>query len=229
MLKITEGVRDVERREPTAGRRSGGSRARRDAGPAHRDASSPRRDPAPGRRNGQRPRGDLAAQRERFHAVIEPVVGQAGYDLEDLVVSRAGRRHLLRVVVDGDGGVSLDDIADVSRVVSAALDAAEETGGEFVAGEYLLEVSSPGVDRPLTLPRHWRRNIGRLVRVHADDRQVTGRVTDADEERVTLDIDGEARRLAYGRLGPGRVQVEFSRPDGGPDEIDEEELEDEER
>jgi ribosome maturation factor RimP len=161
------------------------------------------------------------------------VVSQAGCDLEDLVVSRAGRRHLVRVIVDGDGGVSLDDIADVSRAVSAALDAAEAAEGEFVAGEYLLEVSSPGVDRPLTLARHWRRNIGRLIRVAAAGRQVTGRITAADEERVTLEVDGAARELAYAQLGPGRVQVEFTRLDEAADEeldgFDDEEVEDEER
>lgn len=93
------------------------------------------------------------------------MVVAAGYDLEDLSVTRAGRRYVVRVIVDGDGGVSLDAVADVSRAVSKALDAAEERGGELISGEYQLEVSSPGVHRPLTLPRHWRRNVGRLVKV----------------------------------------------------------------
>lgn len=218
----------MERRERTTGRRSRGAPSRRDTAPSRGDA-------APARREGQRTQGDLGPQRARLRAEVEPVVSRAGYDLEDLVVSRAGRRHLLRVVVDGDGGVGLDDIADISRAVSVALDTAEETGGQFIAGEYLLEVSSPGVDRPLTLPRHWRRNIGRLVRVRAEDRQLTGRITAADDERVTLDIDGEARQLAYGQLGPGRVQVEFTRldeefdDDAIDDAIDDEEVEDEER
>ncbi|HEY3008307.1 MAG TPA: ribosome maturation factor RimP [Micromonosporaceae bacterium] len=195
-----------------------------------------RRDRTAGRRPGDapsRPRGDLVVHRDRLRAVVEPVVRHTGYDLEELVLSRAGRRHLLRVVVDGDGGVSLDDIATVSRAVSAALDAAEETGGEFVTDEYLLEVSSPGVDRPLTLPRHWRRNVGRLVRVTVQDRQLTARIAAADDERVTLDVAGQARDLPYVRLGPGRVQVEFTRPDevgdDELDEIDDEEVEDEER
>ncbi|SCL30516.1 ribosome maturation factor RimP [Micromonospora nigra] len=165
------------------------------------------------------PRGDLAGRRERLRAVIEPVVGAAGYDLEDLSVSRAGRRHVVRVIVDADGGINLDAVADVSRAVSAALDAAEEAGGDIVAGEYQLEVSSPGVDRPLTLPRHWRRNVGRLVRVTVrgdgdpagPDRQVTGRVVAADDERVSLETDAGRADRAYADLGPGRVQVEFSR------------------
>src|SRR5262245_19391811 len=68
--------------------------------------------------------------RDRVAAVVQPVVADAGYDLEDLAVSRAGRRHVVRVTIDGDRGVSLDGIADVSRAVSAALDAAEEAEGD---------------------------------------------------------------------------------------------------
>ncbi|SCE94938.1 ribosome maturation factor RimP [Micromonospora carbonacea] len=178
---------------------------------------------------------DLAARRARLRAVIEPVVNGAGYDLEDVSVSRAGRRHVVRVIVDADGGISLDAVADVSRAVSAALDAAEESGGDILAGEYQLEVSSPGVDRPLTLPRHWRRNVGRLVKVTvraglpgqraeqpAGDRQVTGRVVEADDERVVLETDSGRAEFAHAELGPGRVQVEFHRLDEvADDELDE--------
>ncbi|MDW5323958.1 ribosome maturation factor RimP [Plantactinospora sp. KLBMP9567] len=188
--------------------------------------------PRVGHRTPDRPREDQSARRLRLRAVIEPVVTAAGYDLEDLSVSRAGRRYVVRVVVDGDGGVSLDAVADVSRLLSKALDQAEETGGDLVAGEYQLEVSSPGVDRPLTQPRHWRRNVGRLVKVTvrgpgerpeqggADerpstpaDRQVTARVVAADDERVVLETDAGPVGWAYPDLGPGRVQVEFSRLD----------------
>jgi len=174
--------------------------------------------------------------RARLRAVIAPMVEKAGYDLEDLVVSRAGRRHLVRVVVDADGGVSLDGVADLSRDISTALDEHEEAGGEFTPGEYVLEVGSPGVDRPLTQPRQWRRNIGRLVAVTvggrepalgpdqptAPSRRLTGRITAADDQGVTLDLDGERRAFGYPELGPGRVQVEFGRLDDlGDDEIDE--------
>jgi len=175
--------------------------------------------PATGPRPGA-PRGDLAARRARLRAVVEPVVQGAGYDLEDLTISRAGRRFVVRVVVDRDGGLDLDAVADVSRLVSAALDAAEEAGDELVAGEYQLEVSSPGVDRPLTLPRHWRRNIGRLVEVPVGDGKVTGRVVAADEAGVTLELDGVRRGYGYPQLGPGRVQVEFGRLH----EVDDEDL-----
>jgi ribosome maturation factor RimP len=157
-----------------------------------------------------------ARQREAIHAVADQVVTGMGYDLEELTVSRAGRRYLVRVVVDRDGGLSLDDVAEVSRAVSAALDGAEAAGGELLAGEYQLEVSSPGVDRPLTRPRHWRRNRGRLVKVALTGHQVTVRVVDADETGVVFDSAPD-RRVPYPELGPGRVQVEFNRigePDG---------------
>ena len=115
----------------------------------------------------------------------------------------------MRVLVDTDGGISLDDVAIVSREISAALDAAEESGGEVLTGEYQLEVGSPGVDRPLTQPRHWRRNRGRLVAVNG----LTGRVVTTDDEGIVLDVDGTPRELRYAELGPGRVQIEFKRLD----------------
>ena len=155
------------------------------------------------------PRVDLAAARARVRTVIEPVVAAAGYDLEDVTLSRAGRRHIVRILIDADGGITLDDIAEVSRDISAALDAAEESGGEVLAGEYQLEVGSPGVDRPLTLPRHWRRNVGRLVTVGGR----TGRVLAADDGGIVLDCDGVSRELPYAELGPGKVQIEFKRLD----------------
>jgi ribosome maturation factor RimP len=168
------------------------------------------------------PRVDLAAARARVRAVIEPVVEAAGYDLEEVGLSRAGRRHVVRVLVDADGGVDLDDVAVVTREISAALDAAEESGAEVLPGEYQLEVGSPGVDRPLTLPRHWRRNITRLVAVNG----LTGRVVDVDEDGIVLDVDGTPRVLRFGELGPGRVQIEFKRMDeadlGDDDEDDDE-------
>jgi ribosome maturation factor RimP len=142
-------------------------------------------------------------------AVIEPVVEAAGYDLEEVGLSRAGRRYVVRVLVDADGGINLDGVAAVSREISAALDAAEEGGGEVLPGEYQLEVGSPGVDRPLTLPRHWRRNITRLVAVNG----LTGRVLDVDESGIVLDVDGTPRALRFDELGPGKVQIEFKRMD----------------
>ncbi len=139
---------------------------------------------------------------------MEPTVAAAGYDLEDVTVTTAGRRRVVRLVVDRDGGVDLDAVAEVSREVSAALDAGDALGEV----PYTLEVTSPGVDRPLTLPRHWRRATGRLVRVTlADGEVLTARVRRADEAGVTFDVDGADRTVEQPVLGPGRVQVEFGR------------------
>jgi ribosome maturation factor RimP len=139
----------------------------------------------------------------QLRAILEPVVAAAGYDLEDVELSVAGRRSVVRVVVDRDGGVDLDAIADVSRTVSEALDAADALG----ESPYVLEVTSRGVDRPLTEPRHWRRNVGRLVEVDG----TTGRVLEATDQGVTLEVDGARRDVTHDELGAGTIIVEFSR------------------
>lgn len=142
--------------------------------------------------------------------LLEPVVSARGLDLEDVQVVPAGKRRLVRIVVDRDGGVSLDDVAGVSTTVSARLEESDAMGG----GPYVLEVTSPGVDRPLTAPRHWRRARGRLVSVQLDDGSaVRGRVREADATTLTLDLDddaGSARTLGWESVRDGRVQVEFS-------------------
>lgn len=153
----------------------------------------------------------------RVREVVAPIAEAAGYDLEDVSVTQAGKRRLVRVVVDRDGGVDLDAVADLSRDASQALDAADVLG----EAAYVLEVSSPGVDRPLSEPRHWRRAAGRLVRVPvAAEGDVVGRVVAVDDAGVTLDVGGEQRHYAFGDLGRGRVQVEFNRSDGDAAEVE---------
>jgi ribosome maturation factor RimP len=155
---------------------------------------------------------------------ITPVVVDAGYELEELVVTPAGRRSVVRVVVDRDEGVTLDDIAEVSRAVSDVLDANDDGMGRA----YVLEVTSPGVDRPLSDPRHWRRNVGRLVSVAVGPAggadEITGRITGVDDAGVTLAVEARSKPGAkkrpptpqlvrWAELGAGRVQVEFGRPE----------------
>jgi ribosome maturation factor RimP len=134
------------------------------------------------------------------------------------------------VVIDRDAGVSLDDVAELSRAVSEVLDA---DGDDMGRSPYVLEVTSPGVDRPLALPRHWRRNTGRLVTVAVGPErareQVTGRVLRVQDDGVVLAVEkggakkGQVRRavgertVAWAELGEGRVQVEFTRPPGHRD------------
>ena len=131
-----------------------------------------------------------------------------GLDLEAVELTPAGKRRVLRVAVDQDGGVSLDDIADATRAVSGVLDDTDLMGETA----YTLEVTSRGVDRPLTEPRHWRRNRDRLVKVSLlDGTQLTGRVTESDDTGVTLDVAGSPRRLGYDEVGKALVQIEFNR------------------
>lgn len=161
------------------------------------------------------PQDRLQERQDRLRRLIEPVVAAAGYDLEDLTVANRGHRSSITVVIDSDHGVDLDQVAGVSRAVAASIEADDATLGPR---PYVLEVTSPGIDRPLVQPRHWRRSVGRRVRVRAgSDEQVEieGRVIAADDVGVRLDVDGEERELAYTNLGRGRVQVEFNRPQGG--------------
>ena len=171
---------------------------------------------------------------KRLAELIEPVTAAAGLDLESVRMSVAGKRRLLRIVVDGDHGVSLDDAADVSREISAMLDGANALGEV----PYTLEVSSPGVDRPLTEPRHWRRGVGRLVKVKVPgEGTVEGRILAADADAVTLELAKGERRFELGELGAGAIQIEFGRipeaelnesEDEDPDFADEEDGNDDE-
>ena len=157
-----------------------------------------------------------APDTDQVSKVIGPVVHALGMDLEAVKVTSAGRRRLLRIVVDSDHGVSLDDAAQASRELSAKLDTSDVMGDM----PYTLEVSSPGVDRPLTQPRHWQRARGRLVQVplaESPSDPVRGRVVEADASDVVLDIDGTRRRFAYPALGAGLIQIEFDRPNEAPD------------
>lgn len=161
---------------------------------------------APGNRAGQE------AARARVESVLTRPLAALGLDVEAVELSPAGSRRVLRVAVDKDGGVTLDDIADATRAVSSVLDDSEEAAEVLGERAYTLEVTSRGVDRPLTLPRHWRRNLGRLVKVALDGGEsVTGRIVTADDTGATLEIAGASRRVEYPQVGRALVQVEFNR------------------
>jgi ribosome maturation factor RimP len=146
--------------------------------------------------------------RDRLAGVITDPLADAGLDVEAIELSNAGKRKLLRVAVDKDGGVTLDDIAEATKEVSRLLDETDVMGEQA----YLLEVTSPGTDRPLTLPRHWRRNADRLVKTTLRDGEtVTGRVVATDDQHATLDVDGATREIAYADVAKAKVQIEFNR------------------
>lgn len=156
-----------------------------------------------------------SADQARLREVVEAVVTRAGYDLEDLTVVAAGRRRLLRVVIDRDAGVDLDDAAAMSREISAELDeldAADPMG----AAAYTLEVTSPGIGRPLSLPRHFRRARGRLLAITTQDGStMLGRVRRAGDDGVDLLVGRSGTdplTLTYPAIVKARVEVEFNAP-----------------
>nr|WP_232794424.1 MULTISPECIES: ribosome maturation factor RimP [Pseudofrankia] len=158
---------------------------------------------------------------------LAPALAEAGFDLEDLNLSRAGSRSVLRVAVDRDGGVDLDAVAEASRLISDLLDQVGDEAG--LIGAYMLEVTSPGVDRPLTLPRHWRRARGRLVEARrADGTAVVGRVLGADDDGADLavavgpvrrgrPVRTQIERLRFADVAHAVVQIEFGHADSVPD------------
>jgi len=162
----------------------------------------------------------MAASVEIIRRALIDALTTVGVDLEDLQITSAGRREVVRVVVDRDGGIDLDLIADISRRVAELLDV-PPLADEFV-GTYVLEVSSPGTDRPLTEEKHWRRAERRLVEATlADDSVVTGRIVRTEAGVVEIEqADGEVRAVPLSSLRRGVVQLEFSR--AASDSTDEE-------
>ncbi|MCT9084704.1 ribosome maturation factor RimP [Streptomyces fulvoviolaceus] len=153
-------------------------------------------------------------QSERLRELLEPLVTSQGLDLEEIAVDSVGRKRVLRVVVDSDTGADLDQIADVSRALSAKLDETDAMG----AGEYTLEVGTPGAERSLTERRHYVRATDRLVKFQLHEGgELVARILAVDDDGLDLEVPGvkgrkaTARRIAFGDIDKARVQVEFNR------------------
>ncbi|MEU9253367.1 ribosome maturation factor RimP [Streptomyces sp. NPDC058525] len=155
-------------------------------------------------------------QSDRLRGLLEPLVAAKGLDLEEIELSKAGKRRMLRIIVDSDEGVELDACAELSREVSDQLDESDVMGED----EYVLEVSSPGADRPLSEHRHYVRATGRLVKFQlAEGGELIARILDVDDEGMDLEVPGvkgrkaTARRIAFTDIAKARVEIEFSRKD----------------
>lgn len=178
-------------------------------------------------------------QASLVRSIVEAPLAAVDLVVEDVTVTAAGRRSVVRIAVDRSLAtlaatdiasfvppLSLDEVADATRVVDAALDADARLGN----APYVLEVSSPGVDRPLTLPRHLRRNVGRLVRLRLKDgSERSGRVVAVSDRLVCVAGDPAAEGsgpadIPLEQLREGRVIIEFGRIDemdlGDPDDGD---------
>ncbi|MFF8695023.1 ribosome maturation factor RimP [Streptomyces sp. NPDC015144] len=155
-------------------------------------------------------------QSERLRGLLEPLVSAEGLDLEEIDLSRAGRRRVLRIVVDSEQGVELDVCAELSRAISERLDDTDAMGED----EYVLEVSSPGADRPLTEHRHYVRATGRLAKLQLrEGGDLVARILAVDEEGLDLEVPGvkgrrpTSRRVAFDEIAKARVEIEFNRKD----------------
>ena len=145
---------------------------------------------------------------EELAPLVADAVARAGFELEELQVQQAGRKQLVKVIVDSEAGIGLDEVAEVSRAVSEALDARDDV----LAAAYTLEVTSPGLDRPLTKPRHWRRARLRKVAVTQAEVKFLARVGASDDDGVELLVDGDLRRVAYPEIDHAVIEVEFKEP-----------------
>lgn len=140
--------------------------------------------------------------------ITSPIAAALRLDVEDIEIRKTGNRQVIRIILDKDGGISLDEIASATRRISDKLD--EETA---LTSPFTLEVTSPGIDRPLTQPRHWRRNIGRLVKIEIpDSAPLVGRVLEVTDTQVILQVKQHKRTQPIDQIIRAVVQVEFNRP-----------------
>ena len=144
--------------------------------------------------------------REQILQILEPIASNMGLDLEDVEIKSAGKHSIVQVSIDKDGGINLDEVAQISNQISEALDAKDVLGEK----PYTLEVGSPGIDRALTLPRHWRRNNGRLVKINFGSNSEIGRIIESDEEKVSLEVKGKTRSIKFDKIDKAFIQVEFN-------------------
>jgi ribosome maturation factor RimP len=149
---------------------------------------------------------------DKITELVQPAVEKAGFFLEEVHVVSPGKHKIVTCTVDGQTPLNLDQVTSVSRDISELLDSAEFMDDTA----FTLEVTSPGVDRPLTLPRHWLKNINRLVKVvKLDGSVVNGRITSIEEANIVLleDVKGKVKEhaLSVNEIKRATVEIEFNR------------------
>jgi len=149
---------------------------------------------------------------DKITELVQPAVEQAGFFLEDVHVVSPGKHRIITCIVDGQTPLNLDQVTSVSRDISELLDSADFMDDTA----FTLEVTSPGVDRPLTLPRHWQKNLNRLVKVvKIDGSVVNGRITTIEDANIVLleDIKGKTKEhaLSLNDVKRATVEIEFNR------------------
>ena len=146
------------------------------------------------------------ALKDQIFDLVAPLVTKAGLVLEEVQVQTPGKNRFVTIIVDSETGLNLDQVTDASRLIGEAMDSAPFMGET----PYTLEVTSPGVDRPLTAPRHWRKNADRLVKIVKLDGDVCkGRINSSTEDEVTLDCC----TVSFADIKRATIEVEFNRPE----------------
>lgn len=141
-------------------------------------------------------------KKEEISAVITPALSALGFYLEDVTITSAGRRSMLTVIVDGDTHLSLDQVTSATKAIGEIIESLQSLGDT----PFTLEVTSPGLDRPLTKPRHWRKNIDRLVKVVLlDGKEVKGRIKAASEVSATV----AESEINFADIKRASLEVEF--------------------
>jgi ribosome maturation factor RimP len=154
------------------------------------------------------------ALKDQISELISPALQQAGYFLEDINVVSPGNHRIVTVIVDGESALNLDQVTVASKLVSELVDEASFMGET----PFTLEVTSPGIDRPLTLPRHFAKNVTRLLKITKSDGVViTGRITSNTDSDVTLTVTEKKEvkevTVALADIKRAVVEIEFNRKD----------------
>ena len=139
---------------------------------------------------------------ETLSAAIRPIIEASGNYLEELTITSAGKVKILTVIVDSDTHLNLDQITAVTKEISEVVEGLSEIGD----GAFTLEVTSPGIDRPLTKPRHWRKNLDRLVKINmASGKEIQGRIGEATETTVLI---GD-QKVSFEDIKRAVLEIEF--------------------
>lgn len=144
------------------------------------------------------------SNKEQVLAVITPAIESLGFYIEDITISSAGKRSMLTVIVDGDTHLSLDQVTVATKAISEIVENLPTLGNN----PFTLEVTSPGLDRPLTKPRHWRKNKDRLIKIILNDgEEINGRIKESTENSVSVD----EQVINFADIKRATLEIEFKK------------------
>jgi len=142
------------------------------------------------------------SNKEQVAAAITPIIESLGFYVEDIAINSAGKRSMLTVIVDGDTHLSLDQVTVATKAISEIVENLPTLGNN----PFTLEVTSPGLDRPLTKPRHWQKNKDRLIKIILNDgKEITGRIKDSTQTAVTVD----EQVINFADMKRATLEIEF--------------------